>query len=212
MSDTHSLPAKTNPATALKLSQAALILLGQAAARQDGMVLPPPAALRARGGALQKVLQALLKAALVIEVPVEEVAQSWRRGEDEQHFGLAITAEGFQAIGLPVPEPAQTVAVPSATIAPDRPTSSCIGEPDAAGAKRITKQAKLVTLLSAEGGQSVAALAEMLAWQNHTVRAALTGLRQKGHALTKVRTAEGTTVYRIATGQGATPVGVGQGA
>ncbi len=180
------------------------------------MVLPPPAALRARGGALQKVLQALLKAALVNEVPVDDAAQSWRKDEADRCFGLAITAEGFGAIGLPVPAP-QPVSVTPDIIAPDDAAAEPIAEPLAAEAKRITKQAKLVSLLSAEGGQSVAALAETLAWQNHTVRAALTGLRQKGHALTKVKTAEGTTVYRIAAGQGVAPadvapLGAGHGA
>ncbi len=63
---------------------------------------PPPPALRARGSALQKVLQALLKAELVVEVPVATEAQSWRSGDDGQRIGLVIAAEGFRAIGLPV--------------------------------------------------------------------------------------------------------------
>ncbi len=62
--------APSAPAALRRLSDAALLLLGQAAAREDRLVLPPPPALRARGSALQKVLQALLKAGLVVEVPV----------------------------------------------------------------------------------------------------------------------------------------------
>ncbi len=93
-------PAPSAPAAPIRLSDAALLLLGQAAAREDRLLLPPPPALRARGSALQKVLQALLKAGLVVEVPVATEAQSWRSGDDAQRIGLVIAAEGFRAIGL----------------------------------------------------------------------------------------------------------------
>ncbi len=171
----------TTPVARPKLSDAALLLLGQAAARADRMLLPPPATLRARGGALQKVLQVLLKAGFVTEVPVATEAQSWRLGEGDQRIGLSIADEGFLAIGLPVPVP-----VAAATAAPDP--------------GRTTKQATLIALLSVEAGASVPVLTETLAWQAHTVRAALTGLRQKGHVLARSKDASGTTVYRI-TGQ-----------
>jgi len=188
-----STPATAAPATpgaSPRLSDAALLLLGQAAAREDRLLLPPPPALRARGSALQKVLQALLKAGLVVEVPVSMEAQSRRSGDDGQRVGLVIAAEGFRAVGLPVPPPAPAAAPAAGQGAP----------PAAEPAGRTTKQAVLIALLSDEAGASVPALAETLAWQNHTVRAALTGLRQKGHVLARTKDAAGTTVYRI-TGQ-----------
>ena len=181
------VPAPATPAAPIRLSDAALLLLGQAAAREDRLLLPPPPALRARGSALQKVLQALLKAELVVEVPVATEAQSWRSGDDGERIGLVIAAEGFRAIGLPVPAPA----------------APAIGQgalPAAEAGGRTTKQAVLIALLSEGAGVSVPALAETLSWQNHTVRAALTGLRQKGHQLARTKDAAGTTVYRI-TGQ-----------
>ncbi|MGI3899318.1 MAG: DUF3489 domain-containing protein [Janthinobacterium lividum] len=171
----------TTPAARPKLSDAALLLLGQAAVRADRMLLPPPATLRTRGGALQKVLQVLLKAGFVTEVPAETEVQSWRSGDGDQRIGLIIADEGFRAIGLPVP-----VSEPAATTT---------AEP-----ARTTKQATLIALLSVEAGASVPVLTETLAWQAHTVRAALTGLRQKGHVLARSKDAAGTTVYRI-TGQ-----------
>jgi len=177
---TPANPAPSAPAAPIRLSDAALLLLGQAAAREDRLLLPPPAA-----------LQALLKAGLVTEVSVATEAQSWRSGDDGQRIGLVIAAEGFRAIGLPVPAPAAPAAAPAAGQ----------GAPPAAEvAGRITKQAVLIALLSDEAGASVPALAETLAWQNHTVRAALTGLRQKGYQLARTKDAAGTTVYRI-TGQ-----------
>ncbi len=206
--------APTQPAARPRLSDAALLLLGQAAARDDRLLLPPPPALRARGSALQKVLQALLKAGLVTEVPVTTEAQSWRSGDDGTRIGLVIAAEGFRAIGLPVPAPAApllapTVLAPAAQVpAPTAPVAmapmglaaAAAGQgapPAAEAAGRTTKQAILIALLSVEAGASVPALAETLAWQNHTVRAALTGLRQKGHELARSKDADGTTVYRI---------------
>ncbi len=187
---TPATPAPATPGAPPRLSDAALLLLGQAAAREDRLLLPPPPALRARGSTLQKVLQALLKAGLVVEVPVSMEAQSRRSGDDGQRVGLVIAAEGFRAVGLPVPPPAPAAAPAAGQGAP----------PAAEPAGRTTKQAVLIALLSDEAGASVPALAETLAWQNHTVRAALTGLRQKGHVLARTKDAAGTTVYRI-TGQ-----------
>ena len=174
-----------------------MLLLGQAAAREDRLLLPPPPALRTRGSALQKVLQALLKAGLVTEAPVATEAQSWRSGDDGGRIGLVIAAEGFRAIGLPVPAPA--ASAPMSAVIPARQGGSPAAEP----AGRITKQATLIAMLSDDAGASVPALAETLAWQNHTVRAALTGLRQKGHRLARTKDAAGTTVYRITGPAGA---------
>ncbi len=190
-------PVPATPGAPPRLSDAALLLLGQAAAREDRLLLPPPAALRTRGSALQKVLQALLKAGLVVEVPVSMEAQSWRSGADGARIGLVIAVEGFRAIGLAVPAPAAP--------APVAPVSAAItagqgGSPAAEPAGRITKQATLIALLSDDAGASVPTLSETLKWQVHTVRAALTGLRQKGHELARTKDAAGTTVYRI-TGQ-----------
>jgi len=187
-------PVPATPGAPPRLSDAALLLLGQAAAREDRLLLPPPAAMRARGSALQKVLQALLKAGLVTEVPVATEAQSWRSGDDGQRIGLVIAAEGFRAIGLAVPAPAAPapVALVSAAI-----TAGQGGSPAAEPAGRITKQATLIAMLSDDAGASVPTLSETLKWQIHTVRAALTGLRQKGHELARTKDAHGTTIYRI---------------
>ncbi len=188
---TPATPVPAAMATPPRLSDAAMLLLGQAAAREDRLLLPPPPALRTRGSALQKVLQALLKAGLVTEAPVATEAQSWRSGDDGGRIGLVIAAEGFRAIGLPVPAPA--ASAPMSAVIPARQGGSPAAEP----AGRTTKQATLIALLSDEAGVSVPTLAATLAWQNHTVRAALTGLRQKGHALARTKDADGTTVYRI---------------
>ncbi len=50
---------------------------------------------------------------------------------------------------------------------------------------------------------SIAHLVTILGWQPHTVRAALTGLRRKGFAITRATNGDGETVYC------ATPSGAG---
>lgn len=62
--------------------------------------------------------------------------------------------------------------------------------------KRVTKQSLVVDLLQRDGGASLAEIVEATGWLPHTARAALTGLRKKGHAI--VRSAvDGTTRYMI---------------
>ena len=63
---------------------------------------------------------------------------------------------------------------------------------------RITKQSLLIDLLSWEGGASLAVIVEATGWLPHTTRAALTGLRKKGHAIERFRGDEETR-YRIVT-------------
>ena len=208
------------------LSDAALILLGAAAGRADGLLLPPPASCRARGKALERVLGSLLKAGLVNEVPVATEQQAWRRDESGKGVGLAITDAGRRAIGvpaaqsqgtLPAEEPARKARASGkpklATVdrvAAVSPRVSDVSAAAVTGASpvrpeqpRQTKQARLISLLSEPEGQSVAVLGEVLGWLPHTVRAALTGLRQKGLALTKSKDEAGTTVYRLEGGAGA---------
>ena len=63
---------------------------------------------------------------------------------------------------------------------------------------RMTKQSLLIDLLSREGGASLATIVEATGWLPHTTRAALTGLRKKGHTIERFRGDEETR-YRIVT-------------
>lgn len=65
--------------------------------------------------------------------------------------------------------------------------------------RRTTKRDRLVRLLKAGAGREIAALSRELGWQPHTTRAALTRLRQAGHAIEKLpRQNNGRSRYRIA--------------
>ncbi len=60
-----------------------------------------------------------------------------------------------------------------------------------------TKQAKLIDMLKRADGASIAQMGAKTGWQPHSVRAALTGLRKRGVAITREKNDADTTVYRI---------------
>ena len=70
---------------------------------------------------------------------------------------------------------------------------------------RTTKQSLLIDLLEQESGASLATIVEATGWLPHTARAALTGLRKKGHAIERFRIHDETR-YRIATAPAGAPV------
>ena len=63
---------------------------------------------------------------------------------------------------------------------------------------RETKRARLIGLLKRANGSDVAALSRELGWQQHTTRAALTGLRKAGFTIARVQPEGGrAATYRI---------------
>ncbi len=215
-----------------RLSDAALVLLSHAANRDDGMVLPPPASVRARGKALEKVLGALLRQRFVEEITVGVSEQPWRTTEDGARIGLRITRSGLNAMeGGATVDAAKNAGMPAAASETNaggkefagshrEPPSDSSGDrltgdteesgssapldqggdqaelPKATGIRPDSKQALLLAQLQRPAGAGIAELVSLLAWQPHTVRAAITGLRHKGHAISRSRNEQGETVYR----------------
>lgn len=64
-------------------------------------------------------------------------------------------------------------------------------------ASRATKQSLVIELLERDGGASLADIVATTGWLPHTARAALTGLRKRGHAILRHKVA-GETRYLIA--------------
>lgn len=62
--------------------------------------------------------------------------------------------------------------------------------------KRLTKQDLVLGLLQREGGVSLAAIVEATGWLPHSARAALTGLRKKGHDISRSKI-DGETRYAV---------------
>lgn len=63
-------------------------------------------------------------------------------------------------------------------------------------AKAQSKSLLLLELLKRKGGATLDQMVEATGWQPHTMRAALTGFRKKGHSVTSEKI-EGLRTYRI---------------
>ncbi|NCP10961.1 MAG: DUF3489 domain-containing protein [Sphingomonadales bacterium] len=61
---------------------------------------------------------------------------------------------------------------------------------------RDTKIGKVINLLKRKDGATLDQLVKATGWQKHTVRASLTGLKKKGHAIGR-SAADGTSRYAI---------------
>ena len=65
-------------------------------------------------------------------------------------------------------------------------------------ATKTTKTDAVLKLLGRQQGATVAQLQKATGWQPHSVRAALTGLRQKDHGIRREQSEKGVTVYTAA--------------
>ena len=62
---------------------------------------------------------------------------------------------------------------------------------------RLSKKATIEALVQRKEGAVITDLMAATGWQQHSVRAALTGLRKAGHTISRVRDDGGATRYRI---------------
>lgn len=170
-----------------KLSDMQRILLSAASQREDAHVLPLPETLKGKEGPSKPALAALLKKGLISETHTKNPAQQWREDGDHR-MGLVITASGLAAIGA-ADGPADKIGPVTSSQANAKP------DPLRAG----TKSARVVELLSRKDGATIADLVEATGWLPHTARAALTGLKKKGHAVVR-EAKDGASFYRIDAG------------
>lgn len=166
-----------------KLADLQLILLSTAAARDDGNVFPVKGCIKDKTAEIATAITPLLTRALVVEQPETVLVRVWRKDTD-QRIGLAITDAGRALID----GGGQTSGVEIPAID---------GAADPAPAPRVTKAAMVLGLLQRDDGAILPELIAATGWLPHTTRAALTGLRKKGHAIDKSRR-DDATCYRIA--------------
>jgi DNA-binding MarR family transcriptional regulator len=81
------------------------------------------------------------------------------------------------------------------------PKTSVEDEPAAAESRLESKTAAVLELLRRAEGATIEDITEMTGWQRHTTRAALTGLKKKGHAVEREKV-NGVSRYRIMTAAG----------
>lgn len=91
---------------------------------------------------------------------------------------------------------AQVTAARPATKRPRKMARDPEVAPPAPTAQRINKSDLIVTLLKREGGATLDEMIAATSWLPHTTRAALTGLKKKGHQVMSEK-ADGVRRYRI---------------
>lgn len=144
----------------------------------------------------------LLERCLLEEILATTQMPVWRRDGEDQAVALVITPTGLEAIGLGEDNGGIPVHPCDLTLAegnredgydPDRKLRETRGPNPRAG----SKQARVVALLSREGGASIEDLTAETDWLPHTVRAELTRLRKRGYRVEKTRVEGRAAVYRI---------------
>jgi hypothetical protein len=182
----------------LPLTDTQLMLLSAASRRDDHLITLPDTL---RGGAAKAVVTKLLAHSFVEEVPVSRGKPAWSHGPDGQALGLMLTDAGLQAIGLEPDGVRADEPRPIHAARGNDPARRAVGGP----ARSRSKRALLIDLLSRQEGAGLEELMEVTGWLPHSTRAALTGLRQRGHAVSRSKNETGNSVYRIT----ASPADVG---
>jgi hypothetical protein len=165
-----------------KLTDLDAILLSGAAKRDTGSLLPVQESVSGGGTRLTKAITGLIKRGFAEERETHDKT-AVRRTEQDVAYGVFITDAGNSAIGIVGDDnddnAGANIAAPAQPVMP-----------------RVTKASAVVALLQREEGATLADLITATGWLPHTTRAALTGLRKKGHMLEKSKR-DGQTCYRI---------------
>ena len=157
-----------------KLNDTQLSLLSAAAQRAD-RCLAPSEALK---GARNRVAAKLTALGYVEEILAGRGMPVWREA-DGAGTSLRITVQGGAAIGVEIAD--EAAAVTGGSRAP----------------RAGSKLAGIIALLTRPAGASLSEVTAATGGMPHTARAALTGLRQRGDALTRDGCETHGSVYRI---------------
>jgi hypothetical protein len=163
----------------MKLTDTHAILLSTASQRENDSLLPLPD--RTAGARATKALAALAKNGLAEERETAD-PDAISRTDGDLRFGIFITAAGLAAIGIEA----------AGAGAKDGGTDTLAAAP-----RHTTKSAAVLSLLGRAEGATLPELITATGWLPHTTRAALTGLRKKGHAIMRGKRGD-QTCYTVA--------------
>jgi hypothetical protein len=170
-----------------KLNDTQTMLLSTAAQRSEGNLFPPPATSGTDTGRIGKAVARLIEGGYATEVPITAMVQAWRV-DGGARFGAVITDTGRIAIGLG-PESSEPFCEAGDT--------KQIATEAEAVADRPSKAKLVLSLLQREQGATLDELIKATGWLPHTTRAALTGIRKKGHDIARGKRGD-VTCYTLA--------------
>jgi hypothetical protein len=179
------------PAKQIALNPTQIAVLTHASDHTQGRIEWFPSNIK--GGARQKVIEALFKRAMIIG------------GDGDWH----VTGEGYDALGRPRPGPTTAIeakapvgknapkAARKADTAPNNATTGD-GEPAAPRSRENSKQAQVIAMLKRPEGATIPQICERTGWQAHTVRGTFAGAFKKklGLTITSAKGEDGLRVYR----------------
>ena len=168
------------------LNDLQLVLLSTASQRDDGGIFPVAASIAKEKDRIRKAVQLLLKRSLIEERPTKDRRLAWRE-QDDQPLAVFITAAGRSLIER-AGDAAETAAHEASN-----PKSDKNGVEDV---HKGSKKELVLGLLRRPDGATLNDLVTSTGWLPHTTRAALTGLRKRGHVVEKGKR-DDATCYRI---------------
>lgn len=167
----------------LRLNDLQLVLLSTASQRDDCSLLPPPDSIGERTPAVDKAIKSLLRRGLAAKPDASDIS--------DPLICVRITAAGRAAIGAGQDEG-------EGNRSPEEPEKKSLPEAESSS-RPVSKIGTVLSLLRRDGGATLDEMIAATGWLPHTTRAALTGLRKKGHVIAKDKRGD-TTCYRIAAG------------
>jgi hypothetical protein len=187
----------------MTLTDTQLLVLSSASQRQDGLAALPD---HLKGGAARSIVLKLIASGLLEEAVVTRDDPHWRKDEADQPIGLRITRAGLETIGIEPEEDSAGADKVTAGVSPSEPESPEPGSSRSLAPRDGSKRALVIALLSRPESASLDELVAATGWLPHTTRAALTGLRQNGYEITRTRSEDGRSLYRIMNSKGPTSV------
>ena len=193
----------------IKLTDTLIVMLSAAAQRDDRCLLAPQIL---KGSATQKLATKLIGAGLAKEIKAKPGAPVWRRDEQGgQSYALKLTAAGTRATadapGLALDEtskgtdPRVQVTTTGSQVV-EATADVLAAAPSLCAPRGGTKLTRVLELLQRDCGATLEELIAATDWLPHTTRAALTGLRKRGCAVTIDRHDKGRgSTYRARLGE-----------
>jgi Protein of unknown function (DUF3489) len=183
-----------------RLTKSQLLILSAAALRSDGAAVPPP---KLRGRALKRALLPLLKQGYVREAKATKKMPSWRLDRASGRVALVLTPQGREAVSAKAEErgPRHPLLVRGSAIgraaiprSPRAYRSRAIPAPVIGRGE--SKLVRVLRLISRRSGATLDELVDATGWLPHSIRAALSTLRKRGHIIERSRGRQGRSVYR----------------